>query len=76
MVGRKHIPPSAYVKLKDMNPSLPSKSLRKFYWENEEVQKSLEGNSNNWKVFNKGKKLKKQTNLNKEGTSSNKKQIN
>ena len=59
-----------------MNPALPSKSLRQFYWENEEVQKSLEGNSNNWKVYNKGKKLKKQTNSKKEGTNSNKKQTN
>ena len=55
MVGRRHIPPSTYVKLKDMNPTLPSKSLKQFYWENEEVQKGLEGNYNNWKAYNKGK---------------------
>ena len=53
-----------------MNPTLPSKSLKQFYWENEEVQKGLEGNYNNWKAYIKGQKLKKQNNANKEGTTS------
>ena len=70
MVGTRHIPPSSYVKLKNLNPDLPSQSLRKFYWENQEVKASLEGNSKNWKVFKKGKKLREQTNSNKKGTNS------
>ena len=76
MVGTRHIPPSSYVKLKNLNPDLPSQSLRKFYWENQEVKASLEGNSKNWKVFKKGKKLREQTNSNKKGTNSNKKGTN
>ena len=56
-----------------MNPTLPSKSLKQFYWENEEVQKGLEGNYNNWKAYIKGQKLKKQNNANKKGATLPKK---
>ena len=50
-----------------MNPHIPPKSLKQFYWDNEDIQKGLEGNYQNWKAYYRGQKLKRQ---NKEGTTS------
>ena len=64
MVGKRHIKPSIYVKLKAQNPHIPPKSLKQFYWDNIDIQKGLEGNYQNWKAYYRGQKLKRQ---NKEG---------
>merc|ERR1712240_493463 len=63
-VGKRHIKPSIFVKLKGMNPNIPTKSLKELYWSNKDVQKGLEGNFQNWKAYYRGQKLKK------EGTTS------
>ena len=38
MVGKKHVPPSGYIKLKRKNPFLPSQEIRKLYLENQEAK--------------------------------------
>ena len=50
-----------------MNPHIPPKSLKQFYWDNKDIQEGLEGNYQNWKAYYRGQKLKKQK---KEGTTS------
>ena len=60
MVGTKHIPPSSYVKLKNLNPFLPSQVIRKFYWENQEAKTSQEENSKKWTKSKKRRKLKQE----------------
>ena len=59
MVGKRHIKPSIFVKLKDMNPNIPTKSLKQFYWDNKDIQVGLKGNYQNWKAYYRGQKLKK-----------------
>merc|ERR1712240_657417 len=59
MVGKRHIKPSVYVKLKMMNNDIPTASLRKLYWDHPEAQRGLESNFKNWQAYYRGQKLKK-----------------
>ena len=47
MVGKKHVPPSCWIKLKRQNPFLPPHEIRKLYLENQRAK------------ANKGAKVKK-----------------
>merc|ERR1712240_55701 len=60
MVGKRHIKPSVFVKLKMMNHDIPTASLKDFYWDNPDVQRGLEGNFKNWQAYYRGQKLKKE----------------
>merc|ERR1712240_81555 len=44
MVGKRHIKPSVFVKLKMMNHGIPTASLKKLYWDNPDAQRGLESN--------------------------------
>ena len=59
MVGKRHIKPSVFVKLRMMNDGIPTASLKKLYWENPEAQRGLESNFKNWQAYYRGQKLKK-----------------
>ena len=59
MVGKRHIKPSVFVKLKMMNHGIPTASLKKLYWDNPEAQRGLESNFKNWQAYYRGQKLKK-----------------
>ena len=59
MVGKRHIKPSVFVKLKMMNNGIPTASLKKLYWDNPEAQRGLESNFKNWQAYYRGQKLKK-----------------
>merc|ERR1712240_384428 len=59
MVGKRHIKPSVFVKLKMMNHGIPTVSLKKLYWDNPEAQRGLESNFKNWQAYYRGQKLKK-----------------
>ena len=67
MVGKRHIKPSVFVKLKMMNQGIPTASLKELYWNNPDAQRGLESNFKNWQAYYRGQKLKKQK---KEGTTS------
>ena len=59
MVGKRHIKPSVFVKLKMMNQGIPTASLKKLYWDNLDAQRGLESNFKNWQAYYRGQKLKK-----------------
>merc|ERR1712240_297353 len=59
MVGKRHIKPSVFVKLKMMNHGIPTASLKELYWNNPDAQRGLESNFKNWQAYYRGQKLKK-----------------